>query len=407
MPRLLQINVDATNGSNGGVARAIGDLVSREGWESIIAYGRNCTPCDTSKIIKIGCKLDVYIHGVVSRFFDLHGKGSKIVTRRFIKRIDAIKPDIVHLHNIHGYFLNYQLLFEYLNNSNVPVVWTFHDCWPFTGHCAHFEKIGCKKWKSHCASCQLKSDYPRSLFLDNSFNNFFSKKKSFTSNKKLVITVVSKWLGDLVKESFFKDKHLEVIPNGVDTSVFKSVESKFAREKYKCSDNIVLLGVASTWTKDKGLYDYISLSKILPSKYKIILIGVTDKQKQLLPSNIVGINRTENLGELIELYSMCDISLNLSYQETFGLTTVEAMACGAPCIVYDKTASPELVSEGTGVVVPAGDINKIYDAIEYIINKGGRAHYSIACVERVNNYFVAQNNYLKYIELYKNILQSK
>ena len=405
MPKLLQINVDATNGSNGGVARYIGDLVYDKGWESYLFYGRNSIASKTSKIFRIGNGIDIIMHGLESLLLGNHGLASRRVTKRLIRKIKEISPDIIHLHNIHGYFLNYKILFDYLNNSSIPVVWTFHDCWPFTGHCAHFVTKKCNKWQDHCMECPLIHSYPKSLVIDNSFKNFDIKKELFTSNSNITITTVSEWLGDLVKQSFFKDKPIEVITNGVDHNVFRYRDPSRIRNQYDIQNDIVLLGVASTWTKEKGLEDYIKLSKKLPDSFKIILIGLSESQLNHIPANIIGVKRTSNLDELVEFYSACDISLNLSYQETFGLTTIEAMSCGAPCIVYDTTASPELVTNETGVIVPAGDINKLYDAILQIMNCGGRSNFSINCINRVNKNYLSSCNYQKYVDLYYKLLK--
>ena len=178
---LLQINVDANNGSNGSIARDIGTIALSKGWESYIAYGRRQIPCD-SQLIRIGNSFDVRLHGLLTRLFDIHGLGSIITTKRFIRKVKRIKPDIIHLHNIHGYFINYKILFEYLKDNNIPVVWTFHDCWPFTGHCGHFVKYNCDKWKTECHHCPAVHDYPNSWFFDRSKQSYNLKKTLFTQN---------------------------------------------------------------------------------------------------------------------------------------------------------------------------------------------------------------------------------
>ena len=403
MPTLLQINVDANNGSNGGVARDIGRLVQEKGWNSYIAYSRRVSPC-TSTLIKIGNKLDIITHVFFSRILDNHGLCSVLATKRLIKKILKIQPDIIHLHNIHGYFLNYKILFNYLKKSRIPVVWTLHDCWPYTGHCSHFISADCYKWKTGCYNCPLKKKYPKSLIFDFSERNYRIKKECFTSLERMTITTVSHWMGRQLDDSFLNKYKIHVVLNGVDTSVFKYKESD-VRKKYNINAKYLLLGVAANWSKGKGLYDYYELSKHLDDDFKIVLIGMTPEQISELPNGIIGIKRTENLEELVRFYSASDIILNLSYAESFGLTTVEGMACGTPGIVYDNTASPELLSPETGIVVPTGNIEAVINAIQHITSKG-RNVYSAACRKRVLEFFDKDKKYLEYYNIYKQIIDN-
>jgi glycosyltransferase involved in cell wall biosynthesis len=329
---LFQINVDANNGSNGSIARDIGTIALSKGWKSYIAFGRRSIPCD-SELIRIGNKADLFVHGLLTRFFDMHGLGSVFATKRLIRQMKRIKPDIVHLHNIHGYFLNYKLLFEYLNKEQIPVVWTFHDCWPFTGHCGHFTNVQCFRWLRECGDCPMKKRYPASLWLDRSRQNFQLKKRLFTTPAvdKLYITTVSEWLKSLVEQSFFAKYPIHVIFDGIDTESFIPRESNL-RQQYGLQDKFVLISAAANWSKSKGWDDYIKLSTILPNDCVIMLLGVTPEQQRSLPTNIIGVQRVEGKSKLAEYYSMGDILLNLSYQETFGMTTAEAMACGTPGI---------------------------------------------------------------------------
>lgn len=403
MPTLLQINVDANNGSNGGIARDIGNLVMSQGWKSYIAYGRKQIPSQSS-LIRIGSDIDVNIHGLSSRLFDNHGLGSTHATKHFLSKIDIIKPDLIHLHNIHGYFINYKLLFEYLSKKNIPVIWTLHDCWPITGHCSHFVNVNCNRWKTQCFDCPLKSSYPASWFIDKSYQNYNLKKTIFNSLSSLTIVSVSNWLGDIVKESFLSVNPNTVVYNGVDTDIFKPRESNL-RSLLGLQEKYVLIGVAVNWTESKGLLDYYKLSQRLPKEYQIILIGLTKSQITKLPNNIIGIEKTENLDLLVEYYIMADIVLNLSYAETFGLSTVEGMACGTPGIVYDRTASPELVSDTTAKIVEAGNIDQIIDAIKTIRAKGGKSYYADECRKHVLKKFDKNDNYKRYIEIYKQTLK--
>ena len=398
--KLLQINSVANIGSTGRIAEQIGQAAMKAGWESYIAYGREAGQSQ-SHLIKIGSQLDVMWHGVVTRLFDRHGLASKRATKKFVSQIKEIQPDIIHLHNIHGYYLNYEILFEYLSKADIPVVWTFHDCWAMTGHCSHFVKIGCFRWKNKCNDCPLLQDYPKSFF-DGAERNYSRKRNSFDI-EKLNIVSVSKWLNSVVEESYLSKIDKYIIYNGVDIDLFKSVKSNIKKD-IGLEDKKVLLGVATAWSESKGLDDYYKLSKRLPEEYQIILIGVKRNQIKKLPKEIIGIERTNNIDELVQYYSAADVVMNLSYAETFGLTTVEGFACGTPSIVYDTTASPELITENTGIVVPLGDISAVKDAVEEIC-RNGKEYYSRFCRERALTHFNKEDKFKEYIELYKKILK--
>lgn len=403
MPTLLQINVDANNGSNGAIARDLGSLVMKNGWESYIAYGRDSVP-STSRLIRIGGKLNVLFHVAISRIFDNHGLLSTVATKRFIRQIKSINPDIIHLHNIHGYYINYRVLFDYLRESGIPVVWTLHDCWPYTGHCSHFISAKCNRWKEGCHHCPLKSHYPKSILFDLSARNYQIKKTVFTSLPKMVITTVSQWMGEQASCSFLNKYPIHVIKNGIDTAVFR-YSPGVVRERYKITAKFLLIGVAANWSQSKGLFDYYELQKSLNQDYQIVLIGLTPSQIDALPEGIIGIKRTENLQELVQLYSAADVVLNLSYAESFGLTTIEGMACGTPGIVYDNTASPELVTSETGIIVPTGNIEFVAKAVNDITAKG-KDYYKENCQKRAHQHFDKDVIYSQYFQLYCNLLRN-
>lgn len=403
--KLLQINVTANSGSTGRIAEDIGLLAMNNGSESYIAYGRTNNN-SKNKVIRIGNDFDIKLHGLLTRVFDNHsfGYSSKKATKEFIKEIDKIRPDIIHLHNIHGYYINSKVLFEYLSKLNVPIVWTFHDCWSFTGHCAHFDYIGCVKWKTGCYACPLKKSYPASYVFDRSKKNYIEKKKLFNSVKNLTIVPVSNWLGDLVKESFLSSNNIKVIHNGIDINTFKpSTNKKETREKFGLKDEFVVLGLSSVWNKSKGFDDFINLSTKIDSKVKIILVGLNQEQIDKLPNNIIGIKRTENINQLADLYSMSDLFLNLSYQETFGLTTAEALSCGTPALVYNATACPEVVSEDSGFIVEKGDLDSVIKVINKVREKG-KGFYSEKCRERAVSCFNKDDRFMDYIDLYHSLL---
>jgi putative colanic acid biosynthesis glycosyltransferase len=403
MKKLLQINSVVNSGSTGRIAEEIGQMAINVDWVSYIAYGRNDGQSE-SHLIHIGNDRDIKLHGLQTRLLDRHGLGSKGATIDFIKKLEDIKPDIIHLHNIHGYYINIEILFNYLIKVEIPVVWTFHDCWPITGHCSHFSYVGCEKWKSQCFECPQKRGYPASYFIDRSKKNYILKKELFNSLSNLTLVPVSQWLSGVLKESFLQNYPIRVINNGINTEVFKPSLSSDFRNKYGLEDKFIMIGVATSWGERKGLKDYIELSKILESEFQIVLVGLNKKQIEQLPNNILGIERTDNVGELADIYSSADLVLNLSYEETFGLTTVEGFACGTPGIVYNATASPELIDVSTGIVVEQGNINKLTEAI-YSIKKKGKEYYSEACVNRAYRLYKKEDRYKEYIDLYESLLK--
>lgn len=403
--KLLQINVDANNGSNGSIARELGTEAIRRGWESYIAYGRRSVPSD-STLIRIGDDFDVKIHGIQSRIFDNHGLASKSATKSFLKVVDEIKPDLVHLHNIHGYYLNYKILFEYLKDAKIPVVWTFHDCWPFTGHCGYFETTQCEKWMSECYSCPQKRCYPASWIFDRSRKNYRLKKELFTSLSVLYITTVSKWLMSKAKESFLGSFPIIPVYNFVNQNVFRPSEKKINRINYGLDNRKILIGAAANWAPSKGISDFNELANYVSDKYQVVMVGVTETVKKQISPLIRCIPRVESPQDLAALYSEADILLNLSKQETFGMTSLEAMACGTPGISYNNTACPEVLSEDTGIIVPTGDVPAVVQAIAEIESKG-KEWYAARCLDRVKTVFNMSSIIGQYFDIYEKALAER
>lgn len=403
--KLLQINSVVNIGSTGRISEQIGLTAQRTGWESYIAYGRNASSSQ-SNLIKIGNKADVMWHGVMSRFLDAHGRGSRCATRKFVDVIRKINPDIVHLHNIHGYYLNYNVLFEYLAQADIPVVWTLHDCWPLTGHCSHFDFAQCDLWKTRCANCVNKLDYPSTIGIDRSTANHQLKMQLFNSVRNLTFVPVSQWLANLVSQSCLQNYRMQVINNGIDLSQFKlydSPEVLQTRNAFGLNDETILLGVASVWSPRKGLDDFIALSKRIPANWKIILVGLTQKQLSLLPPNIIGIQRTENVRQLAMLYSMSSVFVNLTYEDTYPTTNLEAIACGTPVVTYRTGGSPESISPDTGFVVDQGDLTGVVDAVKNVLEQD-REMYRKTCRTYAEMNFNMEDKFQEYIDLYNVIL---
>ncbi|WP_346962031.1 glycosyltransferase, partial [Clostridium sp.] len=270
--KVLQINSVCGVGSTGRIATDLYKALEEQGHECLIAYGRGTAPKGI-KSIKIGKDLDNYLHVAKTRIFDKHGFESTKATKKFIRKVEEYDPDIIHLHNIHGYYINIELLFNYLKRSNKAIVWTLHDCWAFTGHCAYFDYAGCGKWKDGCSNCEQKKEYPSSILFDNSKFNYENKRRLFTSVNNMIITTPSKWLARIVEESFLGKYPVNVINNGIDLSVFRKSKSN-VRKKYLLEDKKVILGVATVWDKRKGFNDFIKLSKVIDEDYRIVLIGL-------------------------------------------------------------------------------------------------------------------------------------
>lgn len=404
--KVLRITTEINRSSIGRTTEQIGRMVINEGWESYIAWGRTDGTSDSHKI-HIGNRSSVLFHVLLTRLFDMHGYGSYFATKKFLKTIDDIKPDIIHLHDIHGYYINIKLLFNYLKKNNVPVVWTHHDNWAFTGHCGSI-KDKCEKWKTGCHNCPIYNMYPKSWFYDGCSRNYKYKKKYFTSLKQIYNVGVSEWTCAELRDSFLNKFYIEKIYNGIDTSVFKPNKTfeKEIREKYHLGNGFLLTAVSTAWSASKGLNDYLALRKKLDEKYTIVFVGATQDLIDSLPHGIIGIKRTDNMEELASIYSISSIVMNLSESESFGKTTPEGLACGVPSIVYNCTASPELVDEKTGIVVEKGDINGVAQAVDKIMS-WDKESTAKKCRERAVNLFNVNNNWAKYIELYKKIAEER
>jgi glycosyltransferase involved in cell wall biosynthesis len=405
MPTLLQISIEVNSGSVGRIAEQIGECVISNGWSSHITYARNNNP-SKSKVIKIGNKLDVYKHGLETRIFDNHCFSSKTATIALVETIKKINPDIIHLHHLHGYFINIEILFEYLKEAGLPLVWTFHDCWSFTGHCAHFDFVGCEKWKSECFNCEQKKEYPASFIFDRSRQNFQDKKRIFNSVKNLTIVPVSNWLCEKVKNSFLKEYPCKVIQNGIDLNVFYPKKSRSSIENiYNIKGKWVMLGVASTWDKKKGLQDFIKLNEIIDKQqFVIILIGLSTCQLKKLPKSIIGIQRTENVNQLADLYSAADVFVNPTLEDTYPTTNLESIACGTPVISYNTGGSIESINKSTGLIVEKEDVIGLYSAILTIKEKG-KMFYNDACLKYAKLHFNKDTKFIEYMDLYNNLLK--
>ena len=400
--KVLQINSVCGIRSTGRICTDLAEILKSHGHECKIAYGREQVPEKFKEdAYRIGSNKDVIIHAFFSRIFDNSGFLSKKATKKFISWAREYNPDIIHLHNIHGYYINIEMLFNFLAEFNKPVIWTMHDCWAFTGHCSHFDYVNCEKWKEGCFCCSQKKEYPTSLLMDRAKKNYFKKKRIFNSVDDLTIVAVSDWLKTVLEASFLKKFTIKRIYNGIDLKSFTPTRTDVLK-KYGLDEYNIILGVASAWSKKKGLDIFLKLNEKLDKKYKIVLVGIDDETKKSIPDDILCINKTNDIGELSELYSSAKVFLNPSYEETMGLTTVEALACGTPVIVSNRTALPECVDENCGVVVDCTNIELLSNAIYKVCND--EKYNEEVCVNRAKS-FDKFEKYEEYIDLYMRCLK--
>ena len=390
MSRILFIN-SVCNGSTGTICKNLYKAAVEAGHECCIAYGRG-EVSKGFKTIKIGNKLDLYLHVLKARLFDASGFGSKHATKEFIKKIDEFKPDIIHLHNIHGYYVNIEILFKYLkNHPEIKKIWTLHDCWAFTGHCSHYLNIGCYKWHNKCFNCKISSSYPKS-FLDKSRKNFIKKKQLFTNVENLEIVSVSDWLTNQIKLSFLNGYKILTIKNGIDTKIFKHLENNFQLNK-DIGNKKIILGVANIWSNAKGLDEFIKLSKKITDDYLIVLIGTLNKKYIGKYRNIYNIPNINNPKELAKWYCKAYVFFNPTKGETFGLTNYEAQACGTPTVTYDAGGTKETILLNNSYVVSNLDdflflINNKKMCSIYNEDIRDKIDYKIGIIKQIDKYAI-------------------
>lgn len=403
--RIVEINAVPT-GSTGHIMLNIANLVEEQGGETRMFY----TPIYTQKYIKIfsfhnhhvkiGNHLENSLHATLGQITGLNGLFSYFGTKKLIKICKEFKPDIIHLHVLHAFCFCLPTLFRYIKKHNIPVVWTFHDCWTFTGHCPHFTMVNCDKWKTGCGKCPQLGCYPKAR-TDTTKLAYKLKRKWFTGVKNMTIVTPSEWLADLTRQSFMKENHVKVINNGINLEIFKPTESDF-KEKYNIDEKKkIILGVASGWGNGKGLDVFVELAKRLDAdKYQIVLVGTNDSTDKKLPDGIISIHRTESQKELAQIYTAADLFVNPTREDTYPTVNMESIACGTPVLTFNTGGSPELVDNTCGSVVNCDDI----DALEKeIIRICGRSPYSKeACINKAKD-FDMNDRFKEYVELYEQI----
>lgn len=405
--KVAYINTVCGRSSTGRIVTDLNSILADAGGSGLCLYGRYNAPNGINSEC-IDRKIDIYSHVLLTRLLDMQGFGSRGATRRAVESLKRFKPDVVHLHNLHGSYINIDILFQYLRESDIPVVWTLHDCWAFTGHCAHYLYDNCRKWETEtCGDCPRKKEYPASFLLDGSKRNYERKKSAFTSIRKMEVVAVSEWLAGEASRSFLGKYPIRCIYNGIDRSIFRATGKSNSSLGIDSANKIVLC-VADGWSERKGLSLLLDVNRRIEEQclpFTIVMVGVQQELNRRLPSSIIALPRTDSLDDLVSLYNRADVLFNPSEVETFGLVNVEALSCGTPAVVMDGTACPETVNESCGVVVSPGmrSVDQIVDAFFKLTESEGISEKCISFSER----FSSDRTYAQYIALYESLLEDR
>jgi glycosyltransferase involved in cell wall biosynthesis len=393
MMNLIQINA-VPYGSTGSIVFSLADIMEHQGHQVLCTTGFTWQGCDRPDYVMTSGIVEKTVHTWLARITGKTGGFSTLATWRLLRRMDKMKPDLIHLHNLHGWFINLPMLFGYIKKHNIPVIWTLHDCWSFTGHCPHFAMAGCDRWKTGCGGCDQNHLYPQTFF-DCSKTNWRRKKKWFTGVENLTIVTPSQWLAEQVRESFLGEYPVRVINNGIDLSVFKPDPTVKKNEKF------TLLGVSYDWDNKKGLDVFLELARRLDDRFRIVLVGTNDTVDKLLPENITSIHRTQNPAELAKLYASADLLVNPTREDTYPTVNMEALACGTPVLTFCTGGSPEILDEHCGVVVPCGDVDAMEAAIRRLASSpiGQKP-----CLDRAKG-FDKYERFEEYVRLYGEIVK--
>ena len=402
MKKLLQINpVVRGNTSTGKIMRELGELAMASGWESYIAYsrGRDGVPRHSSRLLPVGNKLDLALHWLATRLFDAHGLLSRRATAGLIRRIEEIDPDIVHIHNVHGYFLHYPSLCACLARRGKPVIWSTHDCWLFTGHCYHYSAAGCDRWQTGCHDCPQKHAFPASWLLDRSRRNWEDKRRALCSLPSFTLVAVSDWMRGELSRSFLKDVPCRVIHNGIDLEVFRPRETAGVRERYGIPEPFIVLAVASLWLPEKGIADLARLAGMLGPDERLVMVGRLPEGVRL-PERVVCIPRTTDAAALAELYGTATLFVNPTSQDNYPTVNLEAIACGTPVATYRTGGSVESITDGTGFIVEQGDVDGLLAAFR-TVRERGKENWEQTCRAYALAHFSRADRFKDYIHLYE------
>lgn len=367
--KILFINSVCGIRSTGRIVTDLAEEYMAQGHQVRIAYGREQVPEKYRTIsYRISTDAMVWINALKARLLDNEGFNCIAQTKKFINWANSYDPDVVWLHNLHGYYINIEFLFNWIKSRpHMQIRWTLHDCWAFTGHCAYFSWAGCSKWKEQCHCCSQLNSYPKSIFRDNCKENFCRKRAVFCGVQNMQLITPSQWLADLVKQSFLGEYPVEVVYNQIDTTVFKPMEGNF-RSQFGLENKKIVLGVAAVWDARKGHSDFIKLSEMLDTSYSVVMVGLSKQQLRALPKRMIGIERTNSTAELAEIYTAADVLVNLTYEDNYPTVNLEAQACGTPCLTYHTGGSVESVRPEN--VVEQGNLGQMVARIQEICMEG-------------------------------------
>lgn len=395
--RILQINAVYNQGSTGVIVKDIDETLQENGYESFVAYA-TCSKIPKNGF-KIGNKIDYKVHGLLTRILGKQAYFSTLSTKSLIRYIKRVNPDIIHLHNLHNNYIDFNLLLKYIIKKNIKTVVTLHDCWFFTGKCFHYISDGCTKWQTECGNCpRLKKDIP-SWFFDQTTKVFNDKKKYFGQISNLVVVGVSKWISNEAKQSFLGNSQITTIHNGVDIDIFKPTQSNF-RKDYNIGNKYVILGMANKWLLPNNLETFQYITKKIGKNDVLVLVGCSEKQKKSLPDNVIGLGFVNDREKLAQIYSMADVFVNITWEDSLPTVNIEAICCGTPVITFDSCGSPEIINDRTGIVTPQGNSTLLWQAICNIKDKGKR-QFENECVKLGVQNYNKNEKYKDYIILYE------
>lgn len=401
--KILQINILYKEKSTGRTCWEVEKALLAQGHSVLTAYGKG-PKYASPYAYRIDTPLEYYIHNLLSRITGLQGYFSYFATKRLIRKIKQFSPDVIHLRNLHANYLNLPLLFKFLKEYNKPVIQNLHDLWAYTGKCAYYTVHNCHKFQQSCGNCKYLHQYPTSYFFDWTRKMLKDKKKGYAGIKNLTIVGVSKWVKEQSQLSFFKGRPATYIYNWIDLNTFyphPQSEHQQIKGKYGiAADKFIILGVSAGWTPGTIRYqDFLKLADRLPSTMQLVLIGRADKP--FTHPKIHHIPFVSNLKDLSTLYSMADVFVHFSMEDTFGKVIAEAQACETPAVVYNSTACPEIVGPECGFVAPPRDIDSVYRFITQLQSREITCSGMRAWVEKNFNY---KTNVAQLINLYKNLI---
>ncbi|MDD6039888.1 MAG: glycosyltransferase [Clostridia bacterium] len=398
--RIFQLNTFCGVKSTGRIAGEIAKLVQADGGECRIGYGVPGISDDSQRFaLRIGTPAGRKVHAALRKLFDAEGYGSLMATVRLISEMERFQPDLIQLHNVHGCYLHLPTLFRYFQKKDLPIVWTLHDCWPFTGHCAYFDYAGCERWKTQCHHCPQQKSYPVCIGLDGSKRNHRMKRKFFSMPRRMTFVAPCEWMAGRVKDSKLAKYPVKVIVNGVNLKVFHPVQSD-VRIRYGLQNKRLCLSVASEWDQRKGLPFLLEAAQRMGESYTFVVIGLSDEQLASLPSNMLGIRHTADTEELAAWYTAADCLVNPTLEDNMPMVNLEALACGTPVVVFETGGCPEVVDRSCGMVVPKGDLQALCAAVETAANGAFKPQNCIARAQQ----FDCEQTFQNYLALYKELV---